>query len=258
MYHYPLKTNFIFIIIFILLGLFLPLNSFANQEIVIVRGQNFPPYHYIDENGKEKGFVIEIILGTIRNMELKVSFEQYPWSRCINLVKKGGADAMMNLFKTKERELFMHFENNIIAYETNSLFILADNKIDYNGDLSALRSQRFGTIRNYSYGKKFDLLTFPKNYQMETEKELIKSLINLRCDIIIGNKLTVQVLINQMGYKNKITRLKQGVSNDPLYIGFSKAKGNAQLAKQFSKTLNEFKSSTEYKDILQKYSIEFP
>ncbi len=95
-----------------------------------------------------------------------------------------------------------------------------------------------------------------KNYQLETEKELINSLINLRCEIIIGNKLTVQELINQMGYKDKIIRLKQDVSRDPLYIGFSKAQGHAELARQFSDALNKFKSSTEYKNILQKYSIQ--
>ncbi len=258
MIRHSLKISSIYIIVTILLAFSLSLNCFANQEITIARGQNFPPYHYIDDNNKEQGFVIETILGAAHNMGLKVTFKQYPWSRCINLVKKGDVDAMMNLFKTEERELFMHFENNIIAYETNSFFTLANAKIHYNGDLSAILPKKIGTIRNYSYGEKFDSYIFPKNYPLETEKELINSLINLRCEIIIGNKLTVQELINQMGYKDKIILLKQDVSKDSLYIGFSKAKGHAQLAKQFSKALNEFKSSDEYKNVLQKYSIQTP
>ncbi len=170
MIHHSLKTVSTHIIILLVLAL--PFNCFSNQEITIVRGQNFPPYHYTDDNDKMQGFVIEIIEGTALDMGLKVSFKQYPWSRCINLVKKGDADAMMNLFKTQERELFMHFENNIIAYETNSFFSLANTKIQYDGDFSTVLSKKIGTIRNYSYGEKFDSQTFKKKLSIGNRKRI--------------------------------------------------------------------------------------
>ncbi|MCG8634289.1 MAG: transporter substrate-binding domain-containing protein [Desulfobacterales bacterium] len=65
-----------------------------------------PPYHFVDGAGRETGFIIEIITRVSSAMGRSVTFEQYPWSRCLRMMKSGEADAMMNLFKTPEREAF--------------------------------------------------------------------------------------------------------------------------------------------------------
>lgn len=228
------------------------------EPITIVRGQDFPPYHYLDKKGVEQGFIVEIILGTAKLLNLDISFKQYPWSRCISMVKTGHTDAMMNLFKTRRRETFMHFSDNIIAHETNTLFTLKTTRLPYSGDIQTITPYKIGTIRNYSYGKRFDAVTFPQNYQMETEKELIYSLIHKRCDVIVGNKLTIQTLLKQMGIKKGIKYLSPDISRDPLYIGFSKARGHKALSNTFSERLNQFKTSKDYQAILQKYGLKNP
>ncbi len=253
MIHHSLKISTIQTILLILLVLFLSQPCLANQEIVIVRGQDFPPYHYFDKDGVEKGFLIEIIKGTAELMGKKILFKQYPWSRCINFVKKGHVDGMMNLFKTEERETFMHFSNNILVAETNSLFSLKLSNISYTGKLVSIASNKIGTIRNYSYGKVFDAMKFPKKFEFETEKDLINGLINNRVNLIIGNKITIQILLKQLGLENKIKLLQPDVSSEPLYLGFSKAKGNPELANTFSENLIKFRDSTQYKQIIKTY-----
>ena len=230
----------------------------GTETLTIVRGQDFPPYHYLDKNGVEQGFLIDIIVGTAKLLDMTVSFKQYPWSRCINMVEKGHADAMMNLFKTEKRKTFMHFANNIIAYETNSFFALKETKLPYSGDIKTIIPYKIGTIRNYSYGKRFDAVSFPINYQLETEKQLIKSLINKRCEVIIGNKLTLRTLLNQMGLQDKIKSLNPDISKNPLYIGFSKIRGHKALSKAFSEKLTQFKTSEAYQKIIKRYSLGTP
>ncbi len=242
-----------YILIFLILGSSL---SFANESITIVRGQDFPPYHYIDENGSEKGFVIETINGVARLMEISVTYKQYPWSRCINMIEKGYADAMMNLFKTKRRMQFMEFSDNILVYETNSLFSLQTKELAYTGTISSLTPYKMGTIRNYSYGKLFDHVHFPINFQMETETELINSLINNRCEVIIGNKLVIFNLLKTMKLKSQIKMLSPDVSKDPLYISFSKRRKHKALSQSFSKHLKQFKSSQDYQKLIQAYSLD--
>ena len=49
----------------LLLSLFcftLGVSSLHADSIVVVRGQDFPPYHFSDEKGTVKGFVIEVLL----------------------------------------------------------------------------------------------------------------------------------------------------------------------------------------------------
>ncbi len=227
----------------------------AAETLTIVRGQDFPPYHYMDENGVEQGFVIEIIKGTAKLLDIPISFKQYPWSRCISVMEKGNADAMMNLFKTGKRQIFMHYSSTVIAYETNTFFALKGMDISYSGDINDIIPYKIGTIRNYSYGAKFDSVVFPINYQLETEQELIKSLINKRCEVIIANKLTMRILLNKMGYEDKVTSLHPDISKGPLYIAFSKIKNHEALSKLFSKGLKQFKASEKYQKIIQKYSL---
>ncbi len=243
--------NIIAILIFVLS--FFPA-AYAADTLIIVRGQDFAPYHYTDDSKVEKGFIIEIINNVSHQMGIEVTYQQYPWSRCINMMKQGTADAMMNLFKTPERIRFMAFADNILAYETNTLFSAANSNLSYSGSIKSLTPLRIGTIRNYSYGKEFDAIAFPKNFPLETELQLINALLKKRCDIIIGNKLVISKYLKDKQLDRQIRSLSPDVSKGPLYIGFSKAKGHEKLARSFSRHLKTFKASPEYRNIIQTYT----
>jgi polar amino acid transport system substrate-binding protein len=228
----------------------------AADRLTIVRGQDFAPYHFKDENNVETGFIVDLINRVAGQMGITVHYVQYPWSRCINMVKKGDADAMMNLFKTPERLQFMEFADNVIAYETNSFFAMADKGLTYDGDISSMTQLRIGTIRNYSYGEQFDRVHFPVNFELETEAQLLNALLNRRCDVIIANKLVINTMLTARGLAERVVPLFPDVSKDPLYIAFSKIKGHRQLAKKFSNQLKRFKTTPEYNRILAAYAIE--
>lgn len=243
-------------IVFILLVLLIitPLHANTKQLITIVRGQDFPPYHYLNQSELETGFIIEIIQAVAGDLGIDVKFEQHSWSRCILMVKSGKADAMMNLFKTEERKKFMYFSNNILGYETNQFFKRAKSVFQYSGKLSELASYKIGAIINYSYGSKFDRTQFDNIFRLETEKDLIKSLANKRSDAIIGNTVVIKLLLNKMGLEKTIEPVLPVVSKEPLYIGFSKTRGHKQLSENFSDALTRFKNSESYKLILKSYN----
>jgi len=230
-------------------------HAHAGPPITIVRGQDYPPYHYFDQTGTETGFIVDIIRDVAVTMNLNIDFQQYPWSRCLELVKKGRADAMMNLFKTKERMAFMHFNDAVLGYEVNRFFKLKNYYINYSGDMATLFPLRLGAIRNYSYGKDFDSIAFPLLVELETEKDLIKSLVNKRCEIIVGNESVIQVLKERMGFKDYIEPVSPVVSRDPLYVGFSKALNHKRLSRKFSKALEDFKKTKSYAAILKNYGL---
>lgn len=241
------------LIILLILSAAAPL--WANQKLTIVRGQDFPPYHFIDNQGKETGFVIEIINRVGLSMGKNIEYKQLPWTRCLFMVKSGQADAMMNLFKTDERKEFLYFSNNIISHEVNRFFKLESSPASFSGDLASFADARFCTIRNYSYGKAFDSMTFSRMIRLETEKALVLSLANERCELILGNELVIKILARQLTPEKKLTPLSPSITNDPLYVGFSKARGHKALADQFSIQLNKFKTTPAYKDILEAYQL---
>ncbi len=151
-----IRVSKLFVVWFLSLSIIIPQLANAKSKITIVRGQDFPPYHFVDRSGFETGFLIEIIQSVANKIDIEVKFEQQSWSRCLLMVKLGKADAMMNLFKTDERIEFMHFSNNILAYETNQFFKRNKSSFKYDGDLLMLSSYKIGAIFNYSYGVEFD------------------------------------------------------------------------------------------------------
>ena len=231
--------------------------AWAGRPLTIVRGQNFPPYHYLDDKGELKGFIVDIITGVSDTLELDIRFAQYPWSRCLHMVKTGEADAMMNLFKTPERATFMIFEESILAREVNMFFTLKSSPVLFSGNLNDLKGKRIGAIRNYSYGEDFDARSGGLNIlRLETEDGLLRNLISRRCDIIIGNDIVLRTLAGQIIGGEDMIATGPRVTNDPLYIGFSKAKGHEQLARRFSHALKQFRLSSDYRAILKKYNIQ--
>lgn len=244
--------KFLLIIILILIAA-APL--WADRKLTIVRGQDFPPYHSLDKEGKETGFVVDIIDQVSKSMGKEIEYKQLPWTRCLFMVKSGQADAMMNLFKTDERQEFIYFGDNILSHEVNRFFKLESSPAYFSGDLASLADARFCAIRNYSYGKIFDRMTFSRMVRLETEKGLVLSLANKRCELILGNELVIEVLARQLSPQKKIIPLSPSITNDPLYIGFSKARGHKVLADQFSFQLKKFKTTPAYKDLLGAYKL---
>ncbi len=250
-----MKKFISFLFFLSILALCFALTAHGSQKLTIVRGQDFPPYHFLDQDGRETGFIIDIITQVGKNLNLKISFEQYPWSRCLHLVKTGQADAMMNLFKTRERTEFMYFFDNILAHEVNRFFKLKSSPVSFTGDLASLGDMKIGGIRNYSYGKTFDGTIGLKVLRLETEKALILNLANQRCDIILGNEIVLQTLADQLKPGEQIVPTGPGITNDPLYIGFSKARKHKDLAADFSRELNQFKTTQAHKKILRSYGL---
>ncbi len=229
--------------------------SCAGSDIVIVRGQDFPPYHHLDPDHGESGLVVDIIRSVAGAMDMTVTFEQYPWSRCLEMVKNGRADAMMNLTKTEEREQFLWFSDNILVHEINRFFKLKDSGIDYSGDVHTLMPLRIGAVRNYSYGHEFDQVQFPNIFQCETENDLIRNLVKNRLDVIVGNEIVISRFIRQENLVDVITPMSPILSRVPLYIGFSKALDHEELAGRFSMTLGRYRKNGQYDDILEKYDL---
>jgi polar amino acid transport system substrate-binding protein len=64
---------------------------------------NFPPIHWVAEDGKKSGFFYEIITEALENrMGVKVVWSAYPWPRCQENLKAGKAEAILTV-PTEER-----------------------------------------------------------------------------------------------------------------------------------------------------------
>jgi len=86
---------------------------------------------------------------------------------------------------------------------------------------------------------------------------LIRKLLGGRSTIAVGTKSVILHHATQMGVVDKIKFLEPPISDDPVFMGFSKTRQDAaELAQTFSAELRRFKATQHYQDILQKYGFE--
>ncbi len=170
-------------------------------------------------------------------------------------MKEGKADAFANVIKTSEREEYMTYYENELIDDTNSFIVRNNSNISWMGNLHSMEIYTIGVMKSYSYGKTFDAASFLNldDSEKNTESSLLNKLLDGELDVIIAGNLILKGIATKTENIDKIKFLSPDVSTDPVYIAFSKAKGNDKIAWDFSNALKSFRNTSEYKKILKKY-----
>lgn len=248
----------IFICLLFLFTIIHHAHSLPKEILVISDANDYSPYEINFGNNKFGGIYIETVLEAAKLLNIKLTFKEFPWARCLVMIKKGHSDAIMTPFKTKERLKYMYFANEPIAYEETSLFTNKSNQINFNGNLNNLKKYNIGVVRGFSYGEKWDKMKFPYVTTVNSQRNLIKMLVVRRVDVLIGTKYIIQYLAKEENASKHLVTLKPSLSRDAGYLAFSKIKGpsHKKLAIAFARAIRRVKKSKKYKMIFKKYGIK--
>jgi polar amino acid transport system substrate-binding protein len=216
----------------------------------------YPPYQY-EENGELKGFVSEIVTEIFKRMDQPITITTYPFARCLDMVKKGVADAIFTTAKNTEREMFLDFPEEVLVDQKMSLFVQTNSPISFDGQLSKLRDYQIGVIIGFRYGDVFDDAV--KNGVLRNIQETnlaennAKKLVRGRIDLWMSNSEQALFTIKKMGLSDKIRELEPKVQIIPSYLAFSKKRDLESISKKFSITLSKMKTDGSYQRIIQNY-----
>jgi len=95
-------------IIFAVLITFLLTGSLYGEEPLLIVTDPWPPYAF-GEGQDNPGMDAEIMLEVFKQLNIPVTFTFYPWKRCLLMVEKQMADAILDVSITPERKAFLHF-----------------------------------------------------------------------------------------------------------------------------------------------------
>jgi polar amino acid transport system substrate-binding protein len=224
------------------------------DEITVGVSTGYPPYYY-EQNGELVGICIDLVDSVAQSLSLNVTYTQFPWERMLLNAQQGLVDAIMPLFRTEERNSFLYFDNLELVDEKNSFFSWKENRIQFDGNFEAIRPYRVGVVTGYSYGENFDKYAHFKKVATQNDKHLVEMLKHKRFDVGIGSRDVVMFNAKIENISDKIQFHEPYITKDPLYIGFSKARGLEELARKFSAALQRFKSTKEYQVLLEKYGM---
>ncbi|WP_026317788.1 substrate-binding periplasmic protein [Algicola sagamiensis] len=239
--------------IFILTVLFTPL-AFA-QKIVGV-GVVWPPFFIQDKTNK--GVAVEIVETALKQQGIEMEMKYLPWARAVDGVKDGKFEALVGVWKTKEREKFLLFSEHYLENSIKFIKKKGDN-FEYNG-LESLKGKKVGIVRDYGYGDKFlksDLFSRPIASGIMKN---VKKLISGRIDLTLGDEIVTRSLIANQEDTTIIDNIEftqNSLSINKLYFGTGlKHPNHKQLIDQFNAGFKAIKSDGTLQKILEKYKLK--
>ena len=112
------------VMILLLSVLWLSLTGLSFGQTLKVAYIDFPPYEF-QNNGAADGLTVKIVAEAFRRAGVKCDFVLLPWSRALPALEAGEVDALFELLKNPDRELFADYSTEVLMNESLSLFALA-------------------------------------------------------------------------------------------------------------------------------------
>lgn len=186
---------------------------------------NWAPYAVWDDTGAN-GISVDILRTAAQRAGLSAQFEELPWNRCLEMVRQGRIDAVID---AAGRDEFLQGPTSYSEY-TNTFWTRVDGNLS---ELSfeKLRGKKIGLVNGYSYPE--ELTREIESAQLVVDRSVddataIRKLAFGRVDIIVGDY--VGTLLFARKHNLKIRPLSPTHSSDRLYPSFHPSRGDLQRA----------------------------
>lgn len=215
----------------------------------------WPPYVWLDGDHL-KGVDVDVIKAVFAELKIPVTLELMPWNRCLKMVENKLADAILDASITSERKEFLHFPDEPVSKGVTVIFKKKGHHIPFT-DLNDLDNLNVGAISGYSYCDEIDRSPFFKQVKrVASLDQNFKKLLLGRIDVLIEVDSVGYFAAKSLGISDQIEVIPNAnYCQSGSYLAFSKKPGHEKLATRFGQALRNFKTTDNYRQILQRYDI---
>jgi polar amino acid transport system substrate-binding protein len=219
---------------------------------------DYPPFEYIDNNGKKVGFDIALMEEIARRLAVKLEWVDMPFDSLIAAVQEGKIDAAISAINYSEaRTGMISFSDPY--YLSEDAFVVADSftgQIVKPEDVASYKvGVQTGTTQDYwlmenlvTTGK----LSETNLFRCERADQAAKDLKNGRIDVWMVDLIPAQVLVNQMSGLKVV--FKGTFSSGPMNIVMQK--DDRSLGAEINKIIQELDSQGFIRQLALQYIAE--
>jgi len=207
----------------------------ARADEVRLVYEDFPPFEY-RQDGEARGDSVALIRRVCAGLGLVPVFMSRPWARAVDDVRTGHADGIFSLFRSEEREGWLHFARQPLAYEDTVVFVARGDL--HPESLEALSGLRVGVVRGYHYGPGVSMRLPESPIPFKDVEALLAMLCEGRIDAALATRRSGEYILERLACADR-ARVVLELARMPLYIAFSRvdeARGR-RLAEMFSREL---------------------
>ncbi len=207
----------------------------------------WPPYTEM-RDGKATGITVEILTAAAERAGLSISFQELPWNRCLDLVRRGQLDAVA---EAASREEFLQGPASVSAF-TNTLWVHEDSAVS-ELDFNRLAGQTIGLVSGYEFPQdlwdEIGKAEITVDFSVDDETN-IRKLAFGRVDVIVADFANTTAVARKKNLK--IRALMPHHSLDRLYPSFnpSQIRNQRKINRALEQLLQEGFIDTVYYEYL--------
>ena len=251
------------LIYFVLLTLITPAVLAVDEPFYLADDQDFAPYVYRNDEGKEAGIVYDILTTIFSIMDQELKYELFPWRRAQKVVATGIADALMTI-PTKARLKFLVASEPII---TLNFTVHYNNDNPKRDQILAIKSMKelkhFQLIDYQGDGWAEEKLKHNKVMWAPNYTSAVGMLALNRGDIFLDDLLSIKAHVKKQisiepRLKQNFLNIKHGQNvlfTVPLCLLIRKDSKYIGLINMFNRTLQAIKINGEYQRIINKHIL---
>ncbi|GFO67823.1 histidine kinase [Geomonas limicola] len=218
------------------------------KEVIIGGDQNFPPYEFLDKNGKPSGFNVELSQAIAEVMGFKVEFRLGNWNDARRGLLDGSVDVLQGLTYSEARSRDFDFSppHNIV-----NTSVFARRGAAPVANLEELRGkevivQKGGSMHDYLVAHRIGA----KLVLVDTHAAALRLLASGQHDYALVGNLPGLYLGKELGLSNIVP---VGGPFGSGYYGYAVKKGNVEMISRFSEGLAILKNTGRYQKIYDKW-----
>lgn len=220
----------------------------ASDTIIVGGDYNYPPYSFIDENGIEKGYDVDVIKAVSRITNLNIVFQFDEWDSTLTHLDNGTVDMIASIVYSESREKKYDFTFPLHT-EYYAIFSLKGAQILDVHDLKGKRRANLeGDISNESFFKPMGLLS--NKVEVSSLPEAFTLINEGKCDYVVAPYPLGMATINESEWDNIEVK---GPPIIPSVYCLAVRQGNAKLLAQLNNGIQELSRTGELQQIYDKW-----
>lgn len=220
----------------------LPPSFAADRELLIV-SYDYPPFMQAPASPGQPatGMMIDVVREAFRRMDVPMKIVLNPFSRNLALLETGKADALFTIKKTPERLRNYRFSAVPVLHQDYVIFVGAQSRLAFHGDLQALAGVSVGVVNKASYGSVFDESArrgvFHHLELAQSHEANFRKLLAGRMDALVCGRAVGLAVLKKLHARQRAKVIGPPVEVAPSYIMFNKQTVSAALVGKFDQTL---------------------
>ncbi len=221
----------------------------SDRSIIIGGDYNYPPFEYLDDKGRPRGFTVELTRAIARAMDMDIRIHLGPWSDIVRSLEQGDIDVIQGMFYSPDRDLKFDFTQSYLANQY--VGIVRKGEGDPPNGTADLIGKRIVVERSdviYNF-----LLEQGLSNQVtlvETQEDVLRELAEGKHDCALAVRISSLYLIKKHGWTNLVLGRSPFVTMEYCYAVPNNRKA---LLAQFSEGLKTVEQSGEYHRIHEKW-----